>query len=80
MAVAMGWQVEQLEPSMDGGRGHAGGGGQGADPPMAGSGWWTLQGPIEHLGHTLGIMGAAAARALFLLLLCPAGESDGAIC
>ena len=80
MAVAMGLQVKQLKPPMDSGLGNAGVLGQAADTPMGGTGWRTLQCPVEHLGHTLGIMGAAAARALFLLLPCPAGESDGAIC
>ena len=40
MAGALGLQAESLEPSMDGELGNAGLGGQGADAPMGGSGWW----------------------------------------
>jgi len=67
MAMAMMLQVKQLKPPMDSGLGNAGVPGQGADTPMGGMGWRTLQCPVEHLGHTLIIMGAGAARALFVL-------------
>ena len=79
MAGALGLQVESLEPSMDGGLGNAGLGGQGADAPTGGSGWW-LQWRIAHFRHSPVIMGAVAARAFFLLQPCPGGASDGAIC
>ena len=70
MAVAMGLQVEQREPSIDGGLGNAGVWGPGADAPMGAIGWWTLPCCMEHLGHALFSMAAGAARGLLVVQPC----------